>query len=115
MSSEGNIFPSASDSNFAEVGHRNVCANVRAGKESWYGVQGASEAVGKGKFDVGSPICERDAVGQELVKESLMFLSCAGRAAWFYISEVTVIWQGSYTMSSDQFSQAYAGSVSRVG
>lgn len=29
MSSEGNIFPSASDSNFAEVGHRRESANVR--------------------------------------------------------------------------------------
>lgn len=40
MSSEGNIFPSASDSNFAEVGHKNVCANVRAGQECGWG-QGA--------------------------------------------------------------------------
>lgn len=80
--------------------------------QGWQGkrVQGASEAVGKGKFDVGSPIWEWDAVGQELVKESLMFLSCTGS-----ISEVTAIRQGSYTWNSDHFSQACAGSVSTVG
>lgn len=55
MSSEGNIFPSASDSNFAEVGYRSMFANVRAGKECSYGVQGSSEAVGKGRCWVGSP------------------------------------------------------------
>lgn len=55
MSSEGNIFPSASDSNFAEVGHRSVCANVRAGKECSCGVQAASEAVGQVRCWVGSP------------------------------------------------------------
>lgn len=94
MSSEGNIFPSASDSNFAEVGHRSVFANVRAGQECSYGVQGPSEAVGKGRRWVGSPQWERGAVGQEVVKERLMFMGCAGRAAWLGISEAAAMFQG---------------------
>lgn len=90
MSSEGNIFPSASDSNFAEVGHRSVFVNVRAGKERGYGAQGSSEAVGKRR---GNSQREWGAVGQEVVKERLMFMSCAGRAAWLCVSEVTAMLQ----------------------
>jgi len=114
MSSEGNIFPSASDSNFAEVGHKSVCANIRAGEEHGCGIQGSLEAVVKGGCWMGSPQWEWDAVGQEVVKGSLMFTSHAGRTAWLCISEVTAILQGQFNCELT-FSQGYPVSVSRVG
>lgn len=53
MSSEGNIFPSASDSNFIEVSHRSVCANVKAGKDCGVRAEGFCETLGKGMCPTG--------------------------------------------------------------
>lgn len=51
-----------------------------------------------------------------MLKERLVFMSCAGRAAWLCISEVTAVLQGQLNHEeSYQFSQAYPTRVSRVG
>lgn len=88
MSSEGNIFPSASDSNFAEVGHGRGCANVREAF-AWQGEQlwgaGCCRAVGSGR--------EWDGVDQDVVRISLIFMTHAGRAAWLCVSEVAAMLQ----------------------
>lgn len=88
MSSEGNIFPSASDSNFAAVGHGRGCANVREAF-AWQGEQlwgaGCCRAVGSGR--------EWDGVDQDVVRISLIFMTHAGRAAWLCVSEVAAMLQ----------------------
>lgn len=57
-------------------------------------VQGSSEAVGKGQCQGGSPWWEWGAGHSEVVKERLVLVSCAGRATWLCISEVTARLQG---------------------
>lgn len=88
MSSEGNIFPSASDSNFAEVGHGREGANVRE-TFGWQGEQlwgaGCSRAVGKGSS------WEWDNVDQNVMRISLIFMTHAGRAAWLCVSELAAM------------------------
>lgn len=91
MSSEGNIFPSASGSNFAKAAHRSLCVDVKVGREGTCGVQRlwGREGAGWATLDGNG-----DDVGQEAVKASLMLMSCTGRAAWLCVSEVTAALQG---------------------